>query len=102
MKLRYRIEGRGWYIPQYFSTKTEEWKDFTLGDLGSKHNLIHDIAWSLGKGDRWGGNIYHFNPSERGDKKEDMSLIFENELKVCAFLGAAKVHYSERTKEVEL
>jgi hypothetical protein len=101
MKLRYRIEDRGWYIPQYFSIKTEEWKDFKLGDLGSKHNLIHDIAYRLGESDRWNGNTYHFNPNGK-HKKEDMPLIFKNELKVCAFLGAAKIHYGERTKEVEL
>src|SRR5690606_6398561 len=99
MKLRYRIESRGWYIPQY-QKKDDSWEDFKLKDLGDENTQIHNIAYSLGESEKWGGHIYHFTPNKKEDKK-NMSLIFKNELKVCAFLGAAKIYYSERIKEIE-
>jgi len=97
MKLRYRITAAGWYVPQYL-TKKDIWEDFVVKDLGYE---IKEIAKALGgEVDRW-NTIWHMTP-DKTQKVDDMSLIFKTELKVCAFLGAAKINYSERTKEVDL
>ena len=100
MKFRYRIDSRGWHIPQYLNSK-DEWLDFKLDDLGDSSTLIRDIAFRLGKSSSWGKTVYYYT-AKLGEKEEDMSLIFEDELKVTAFLGAAKVYFGKRIKEVEL
>jgi hypothetical protein len=100
MKLRYRITSTGWYVPQYL-LKDNAWQDFLVKDLGVE---IKEIVIALGGDvDRW-NTIWHMTP-DRKDKTqtvEDMPLIFKTELKVCAFLGAAKMNYSDRTKEIYL
>ena len=100
MKLRYRITSTGWYVPQYL-TKQDVWEDFVVKNLGYE---IKEIAVDLGdREDRW-EPLWHMTPDRKDKTKtvEDMPLIFKTELKVCAFLGAAKINYSERTKEIDL
>ena len=100
MKLRYRITSTGWYVPQYL-TKDDVWQDFIVKDLGLE---IKEIAVALGDRENKWEPAWHMTP-DRKDKTqtvEDMPLIFKTELKVCAFLGAAKINYSERTKEIDL
>ena len=97
MKLRYRIESRGWYIPQYLLEETEKWTDFQVGHISGE---LVKIAKNLGKYG-YSSITWHFSP-RKGEKEEAMSLCFETELKVCAFLGAAKIFFSERIKEIEL
>ena len=100
MKLRYRITQAGWYVPQYL-TKKDVWEDFVVKDLGIE---IRKIAVALGdRENRW-EPTWHMTPDKK-DKTQlvvDMPLIFKTELKVSAFLGAAKINYSERTKEINL
>lgn len=98
MKLRYRIEERGYYIPQYFDEKTEKWVDFKAKHVTGELRLI---AIYLGKSDSWGANIWHFKPINK-ENNGDMAVFFDNELKVCAFLGAAKTFFSNRTKEFDI
>lgn len=95
MKFRYRIESRGLYIPQFLAG--EEWKDFTVSVVTGQLQTIAEI---LGKYNSFGHNYWHFRP-DSGQNLGDMSVFFENELKVCAFLGAAKAFFSDRTKEFE-
>lgn len=96
MKLRYRIESRGYFIPQY-SNKEEEWKDFLVKHVTGE---LREIAQALGKYRSYSSNAWHFTPN-KDEKIEDMSLFFQSELKACAFLGSAKVFFSDRTKEFE-
>jgi hypothetical protein len=100
MKLRYRITTSGWYVPQYL-TKEDIWEDFVVKNLGYE---IKEIVIALGDIEgRW-EPLWHMTPDrkDKTQKVDDMPLIFKTELKVCAFLGAAKINYSERTKEVDL
>jgi hypothetical protein len=99
MKLRYRIEGRGWYIPQ-FQNKKEEWIDICVKHV-LKNSQLEDVAYQLGEYQAWEGRLYHFKPN-KGESKEDMQIIFKNEIKCAAFLGAFKLYYSERTKEINI
>jgi hypothetical protein len=99
MKLRYRITPVGWYVPQYL-TKNDVWEDFVVKELGPE---IKKIAIALAHQNRW-DITWHMTPDKNNktQKVDDMPLIFKTELKVCAFLGAAKINYSERTKEIDL
>jgi hypothetical protein len=99
MKLRYRITTSGWYVPQYL-TKEDIWEDFVVKNLGYE---IKEIVIALAHQNRW-DITWHMKPdkNDKTQKVDDMPLIFKTELKVCAFLGAAKINYSERTKEVDL
>lgn len=101
MKLRYRIETRGWYVPQYLNKSNNEWTDFTYKDLGGKETQLHTLAIDLGHSTKW-DVVYHFAPLKKENQKlEDMSLIFKTEIKVCAFLGATSVYFSKRIKDFE-
>lgn len=99
MKLRYRVESRGWYIPQFLN-KEDKWVDFKVMNI-PKNSEIYDIAFRLGEYESWGDRTWHFRPRKE-DKIEDMSLIFKTEILVCSFLGAAKLYFSERTKEFNI
>jgi hypothetical protein len=100
MKLRYRITGYGWYVPQ-FLLEDNTWQDFLVWNLGEE---IKEIVIALADRDSKWEPLWHMTPdrNDKTQKVDDMPLIFKTELKVCAFLGAAKINYSERTKEFDL
>jgi hypothetical protein len=92
-KFRYRVESRGYYIPQFYNQQEEKWEDFTVKLVyGQLANIAHYLSTYT---DQWA-----FKPS-RGQKEEDRIVFFENEIKVCAFLGAAKYFYTENAKEFQ-
>jgi hypothetical protein len=99
-KLRYRISPSGWYIPQYQSTDTN-WVDFKVSHLGNEMSLLHRVARDLGEPKSFGHIIYHCIPS-KGENRDNMSLIFKDDVRASAFLGAAKAYFGERTKEIDL
>jgi len=98
MKLRYIIEARGWYIPQ-IQDKEDNWIDICLKHV-PKNSQLWSVAYNLGEYSL-GGNVFHFRPN-KGQNLEDMSIIYKNDIKCAAFLGAFKLFYSERTKELDL
>ena len=103
MKLGYRNNSRGLFIPQFFDNENKEWVDIKLKHLGGESNELHKIAFALGRNTKWSGNQYYFYP-EKGDDENEMVLFFENEYKIYAFLGAFKYEFEHSgvTKEVEL
>lgn len=97
MKLRYRIDVSGYYIPQWYDQKAYEWKDFKVKNLTTRlTNLAHSVGFKC----KW-ENKFHYTP-KKGEKTEEMSLIFPNEMNVMAFLGAAKSVFTEKVKEFEI
>lgn len=99
MKFGYRITQSGVYVPQ-FEDKDGKWNDILLKHLGSENTALHRLVLRLGKEMRWAGPQYYFEP-RTGEKREDMALFFQNEMLVCAFLGAAKFAWSTETRVVE-
>lgn len=100
MKYGYRVTQAGVYVPQY-EDKDGKWNDILVKHLGSENASLYRLVLNLGKDLRWAGPQYHFQP-RTGEKKEDMALFFQNEMSVCAFLGAAKFVWSNETRVVEL
>lgn len=101
MKLRYRIYDK-YYIPQYKIDDESEWMDFKVknirGSLRKLCNTIGNIQFlSISKS----YPVWHWIPSE-GEKEEDMVLIFETDILVSAFLGAAKCWFSEKVQEFDI
>lgn len=101
MELRYRVERRGWRIPQYKNTKTGEWEDVTYRHLGKKGEPLHQIARQLANATQ---NVlglryppqYHFKPDRKSEIYGE-SIIFKDDIYVAAFLGAITVAYKTRT-----
>ena len=100
MKYGYRVTQSGVYVPQY-EYKNGKWNDILLKHIGSENTALHQLVAKIGKEMRWAGTQYYFQPGT-GDKREDMALFFQNEILVCAFLGAAKFLWSTGTRVVEL
>ena len=102
MALRYRVDLRGWYVPQFKMKEEDEWQDFKRKHLGEESCEIHRLAYDLGVTiGRFGDKVYHYKPID-GQKEEEMSLVFNTEIKVCAFLGAATIVYSQRVHNFNL
>lgn len=101
MELRYRVESRGWRIPQFKNVKTGEWEDITYGHLGKKTDPLHLIARKLAEATEISLSLrydlqYHFTP-EKKSEIDDESVIFKDDIYVAAFLGAVTVAYKTRT-----
>jgi len=95
MKFRYRLENRGWFIPQYKRTDGF-WTDVPLKRLGGSGSELHRIAYSLGRPKKWGGSSYNFSPN-KGESEQDCPVYFETEMKCFAFLGALKLSLNQET-----
>ena len=100
MKYGYRVTSGGVYVPQY-QGEDGKWNDILLKHLGSENSALHRLAEKLGKEMRWAGPQYYFQPGT-GEKIDDMAVFFQNEMLVCAFLGAARFAWSTGTRVVEL
>lgn len=95
MKLRYILEKRGWFIPQYKRTDGH-WTNVSLKHLGGSNDELHRIASCLGRQTKWSGNSYYFSPN-KGESKQDCSVYFTSEMKCFAFLGALKLALNQET-----
>ena len=95
MKLRYRIDINGYYIPQY--EREDKWFDFKVKHLTKK---LKNLCNYLGFEGKW-ETRYHYFP-KKDEKLEDTSLIFPEEMYVMAFLGAAKSVYDEKIREFDV
>lgn len=101
MELRYRIENRGWRIPQFKHVDTGEWTDIAYKHLGKKRDPLHQIAIKLAEASQASMDLrfapqYYFSPTG-GDSKDDESIIFKDDVYVSAFLGAVTIAYKNRT-----
>jgi hypothetical protein len=94
LKLRYRIDTNGYYIPQY-QGQDELWIDFIKSNISGE---MYSLCESLGEEAKFSGNIWHFRAKKIEDER-NMAVFFTSELKVCAFLGAAKTFFRHRIKE---
>lgn len=93
LKFRYTVESRGYYIPQFYNQQEEKWVNFTVKLVyGQLAGIAQDLSTY--------NSQWAFKAS-KGQKEEDRTVFFENEIKVCAFLGAAKYFYTEYTKEFQ-
>ncbi len=94
MKLGYRKDINNWYVPQYLDKESNTWKDIKVKDCST---TLKKLAMNLGEPTRW-YIIYHYD-IPKGQKEEDMSLIFKYEYKVMAFLAAVQCLYSRKFTE---
>lgn len=101
MKLRYRTDVNGYYVPQFLNKKTEEWEDIKVKELSPKAaGLAKQLANLQFFTQKW-HTVYHYTP-QKGENKGDQSLIFEFEYLVNAFLSGLLILYSSEVKEINV
>jgi len=85
------------YVPQY-SNKDNEWHDFKVKQIPESLKRLCMSIGDLQFPNRWSTGQWHFNALGES-KTEDMALIFNKEMYVMAFLGAAKAVFDTQPKE---
>lgn len=97
LKFRYRIDANGYYVPQYQGIG-DKWFDFTVGQTtGELQKIAVNLSVSTGYSGR---NVWHYISED--EDVEEMPVFFTSEVKVAAYLGAAKVFFGERVKDFNL
>lgn len=99
MKLRYRIYDR-YYIPQYKKDDESEWMDFKVKNI---HGSLRKLCIAISNIQFYPSSypIWHFSPNDN-QNEDNMSLIFETDILVSAFLGSAKCWFTEKVQEFDI
>lgn len=83
------------YVPQY-KKDDGPWIDFKRGHISGALETLCEHLKDLQSSRGW-----HYLP-EKGQKVEDMEVIFKYEMCVCAFLGAAQYIFNNPPRDFNL